>query len=185
MRKQIKPVVVSLMVLALGLSMTACGQGYTSKDNAVRVKNRIQSKSMPYRNNVTDNRVNKFDNRMDTLNYRGNLANPSRIAKQLANRADKVPGVSKATVVIHKNDAIVGIDVDNTGKKAIIEKQVYAALMGQYPEYNIHVTSDGHIHQKIRSLNVSMTNGHPLKTLANDVAIIIRNIGKTVTAPLR
>lgn len=185
MHKQIKPVVVSLMVVVLGLSMSACGQGYTAKENAVRVKNRIESKSMPYRDNITDNRVNTFDNRMDTLDYRGNLANPSRSAKQLANRADKVPGVSKATVVIHKNDAIVGLDVDNTGKKAIIEKQVYAALKGQYPEYNIHVTSEGRIHQKIKSLNVSMTNGHPLKTLANDVAIIIRNIGETVTAPLR
>lgn len=185
MHKQIKPVVVSLMVLALGLSMTACGQGYMAKEKAIRGKNRLESKMMTYRDNVTDNRMNKFDKRMDTMDYRGNLANPSRSAKQLANRADKVPGVNKATVVIHKNDAIVGLDVDNTGKKAIIEKQVYAALKGQYPEYNIHVTSEEKIHQKIRSLNVSMTNGHPLKTLANDVAVIIRNIGGTVTAPLR
>lgn len=233
MKKHLKPVLTSVMVLAIGFSISACGQNHTVNQKSMRVKNdmnRIESKMVPHGTNMTDRRYNNLDNRaygVDPLvnNNNSYSANPysanrtygidgdgmnginslngtnrmngtdgtvhrlgmdhNKSAGQLANRAKQVSGVKKATVVIHNKDAIVGLDVDNIGKKAIIEKQVHAALKGQYPEYNIHVTSDQGMHKKIQTMNTSMTNGHPLKTLANDVTIMIRDIGNAITAPLR
>ena len=177
MKKQLKPVFASFMVLAFGFSLAACGQDHTVKQNTIRVKNdmnRIGERIIPGDNGTAARNINKMD-----------TTNPLKGANQLKNRAELVNGVNKATVVVHKNDAIVGIDVDNPVKKAIIEKQVYAALKGQFPAYNIHVTSDPDMHQKIKSMNVNLTNGHPIKTLANDVALMIRDIGNAISAPVR
>lgn len=162
MLKSFKPVVTSFMVVVLGCSLAACGQNHTVNENAMRAKNnrnRLESKSLP------------------------NGLELSHSAKQLANRADQVTGVNKATVVLHKKEALVGLDVSDMGKRAIIEKQVYAALKGQYPVYNIHVTAERGIHDKIGKLDNGLTNGHPIKTFAHDVADIIRDIGDGVTEP--
>ncbi|WP_141502788.1 YhcN/YlaJ family sporulation lipoprotein [Paenibacillus luteus] len=224
MKKQLKPVITSLMVVAIGFSMSACSQNHTVKQQSMKAKNemhRIESKAVPYGTNMTDRRMNEMDYRTRNSTYNGmdnmtgnnrtynNMNNGTGVdnmmenrmgnstynrmhgmntkqsADQLASRARSVSGVKMATVVVHNNEAIVGLDIDNKGKKAIIEKQVYAALKGQYPAYSIHVTSDHGMHQKIQKMNAGMTGAHPIKTLANDVAIMIRDIGNAVTAPLR
>lgn len=176
MKKHLKPVITSIMVLTLGVSLSACGQSYTTKQNALRTKDHMIDGNLATR----DNRFNS-----NSMNNRANTLNPMQESEGISNRARKVVGVKEATAVVNNNQAVVGIDVDNTGKKAIIEKQVYAALKGQYPQYDIHVTSEQNLHHKIRSLNTNMSTGHPIKTLANDVALIIRDIGETVTMPLR
>ncbi|OBZ09281.1 YhcN/YlaJ family sporulation lipoprotein [Bacillus sp. FJAT-26390] len=219
MKKQFKPVVTSVMVLALGFSLAACSQNSTMKEKSMRVKNdmtRVEDKIIPYgtthngttpygtnRNGIapygvnndgmtrygtTDDGITPYATNHSGLNGTGtrmNSVDPLKAASHLANRAEMVTGVKKATVVVHNHDAIVGLDIDNPGKKAIIEKQVHAALKGQYPAYNIHVTSDQNMHQKIKSMSGNLTSGHPIKTLANDVAIMIRDIGNAITAPLR
>jgi YhcN/YlaJ family sporulation lipoprotein len=180
-KKQFKPIFTSIMVLALGFSIAACGQNGTVKENTMRVKNdlnRVGERIVPNGTKTTDRKINAMNTRMYSID-------PLKGAGQLENRAERVSGVKEATVVVHNKEAIVGLDIDNIGKKAIIEKQVYAALKGQYPAYNIHITSDGNMHQKLKSMNKNVTNGHPIKTLANDVAIMIRDISNAATAPLR
>ncbi|OMF32138.1 hypothetical protein BK133_14925 [Paenibacillus sp. FSL H8-0548] len=207
MKKTIKPVLTSVMVLALGFSLAACSQDHTVKQQTRRVENslnRVETKNVPNGTRMLDNRhygtnrnygtdgtyspnsayaPNGINN--NTMDGRVTGNNSSIGAEQLVDRAEKVSGVKKATVVLHNKDAIVGLDIDNVGKKSIIEKQVYAALKGQYPQYDIHVTSDQGMHQKIRSMNTDMTSGHPIKTLANDINIMIRDIGDALTAPMR
>jgi hypothetical protein len=225
-KKHLKPVITSVMVLAIGFSMSACSQNHTVKQQSMKARNemhRIESKAVPYGTNMTDRRINDMDyrtnnamdnngmynngmynnrtgnstyngsgldntmeNRMGNSTYnRMHGMNTKQSADQLASRARGVSGVKMATVVVHNNEAIVGLDIDNKGKKAIIEKQVYAALKGQYPAYNIHVTSDQAMHQKIQKMNAGMSSNHPIKTLANDITMMIRDIGNAVTAPLR
>lgn len=201
MKQHLKPVLTSVMVLALGFSLSACSQNHTVKQQSMKAKNemhRIESKAVPYGTDMTDRRINEMDyrtnndldntmqNRMGNSTYnRMHGMNTKQSADQLASRARSVSGVKMATVVVHNNEAIVGLDIDNKGKKAIIEKQVYAALKGQYPAYNIHITSDQAMHQKIQKMNAGMSSNHPIKTLANDVTMMIRDIGNAVTAPLR
>nr|WP_243864731.1 YhcN/YlaJ family sporulation lipoprotein [Paenibacillus castaneae] len=130
-------------------------------------------------------KYNRTNNRSNITNNKMNAAGTGQEAKQLVNRAELVSGVKKATVVVNNNDAIVGIDVDNTGKKAIIEKQVHSALKTQYPQYNIHVTSDPNLHERIRSIDGTHSMEHPVKTLGSDVTLLIRDIGNAVTRPFR
>lgn len=134
---------------------------------------------------LRSNKRNTMGNRMDPTDTRAKGTDSLEGADQLANVARQVGGVKEATVVLHEKEAIVGIDVDNMGKKNIIEKQVYNVLKTQYPEFNIHVTSQQDVHQKIKSLNTNLSKGHPIKSLANDIALIVRDIGNTVTAPIR
>lgn len=72
-------------------------------------------------------------------------------ADQLAQIAEQVPGVEQADIAMNTADVLVGIEVDNLGKRHIIEKQVTSALHWQYPEYSYHVTSDETLRSKIKA----------------------------------
>ncbi|MCR2807958.1 YhcN/YlaJ family sporulation lipoprotein [Paenibacillus soyae] len=82
----------------------------------------------------------------------GANAHSARInADQLADIAEQVPGVERADIAMNTDDVLVGIEVDNVGKRRIIEKQVTSALHWQYPEYRYHVTSDEALRDKIKA----------------------------------
>jgi hypothetical protein len=72
-------------------------------------------------------------------------------ADQLARIAEQVPGVERADIAMNTEDVLVGIEVDNLGKRRIIEKQVTSALLWQYPEYSYHVTSAETLRSKIKA----------------------------------
>lgn len=56
----------------------------------------------------------------------------------------------------------------------------------------MHVTSDNNLHMRIRTLNTDtngnnndITPGQPVRDVGRDIADLIRDIGRTVTAPFR
>jgi spore cortex protein len=116
----------------------------------------------------------------------GNMYSNRAAADRMAAIAANVPGVTRATAIVHGNDAVIGIDTTNVTKgRPAIERQVYNAVKAAEPRYNVYVTTDSTLHQRIRTLNDQMRTGHPIRTLAQDVGVIIRDIGRAVTAPFR
>lgn len=155
------------MSAMLVLSMTGCGQ--------------MKTKSVkPYEHNVgsTDHNVLK-----EGAGTSSNKAASDKIAKHVY----AVKGVSKATVLVHNRDAIVGIDVKHGENAKTVENQVRQAVERSEPGYAVHVTSDKQYHARIQSLNSQMKplDGHPVRNFSEDVATLLRDIGQTVSAPFR
>ncbi|MEK3884142.1 YhcN/YlaJ family sporulation lipoprotein [Paenibacillus sp. PL2-23] len=98
-------------------------------------------------------------------------------AEQLAHIAEQVPGVERAAVAMNTTDVLVGIEVDNTGKRRILEKQVMSALHWQYPEYRYHVTSDEMYCGKIKA-TASRKNGIEAQMYNQDIEILSRSIDR-------
>lgn len=108
------------------------------------------------------------------------------VADRIVNIAANVPGVTHATAVVNGKDAVIGLDINNiTKSRAMIERDVANAVKKVEPGCNVHVTADGALHQRIRTLNSQVRSGHPVRTLAQDVGTIITDIGRAVTAPFR
>ncbi|BAU25965.1 YhcN/YlaJ family sporulation lipoprotein [Aneurinibacillus soli] len=108
-------------------------------------------------------------------------------ADRMVHTARKVPGVAHATAVVNGKDAVIGLDITNTAaqNKRAVEYKVANAVKKAEPGYNVHVTTDTQLNQRIRTLNTQVQAGHPIRTLANDVGVIIQDIGRAVTAPFR
>ena len=76
-----------------------------------------------------------------------------------------------------------------------VENNVRQRVQAKEPGYKVHVTSDAKIHTRIHTIyttmNTNMNNnmrnnpGHPVRALGTDMADVIRDIGRTVTAPFR
>ena len=46
------------------------------------------------------------------------------------------------------------------------------------PAYTIHITSNGNLNQRIRTLNDKVKAGQPIRTIGQDFSTIIRDIGR-------
>ncbi|SDF73774.1 Sporulation lipoprotein YhcN/YlaJ (Spore_YhcN_YlaJ) [Fontibacillus panacisegetis] len=107
------------------------------------------------------------------------------VTKKISDEVLKVKGVSKATVLVHDKDVVVGIDVKKGEPATSVEENVRYRVEGSKPGYFVHVTSDKKIHERIKKLNTKMTGKNSVKTLGNDVGVIIQDIGKTIRAPFQ
>jgi len=109
--------------------------------------------------------------------------------QRLMKRIRDVNGVNDATVFVNGNDIIVGIEVDNVGKRDQIEEKVRKALQNdkENKDYTVHVTSERSMHERIRSIHGQMqsTDGHPIRDMANDIGQLLEDMGNAVTRPFR
>lgn len=141
----------------------------------------MKTKSVkPYEHNVGSNDHN-------VLKEGANSSSVKAASDKIAKHVYTVKGVSKATVIVHNRDAIVGIDVKRGENAKAVENQVREAVARSEPGYTVHVTSDKQYHARIRSLQSQMKpiDGHPVRNFSEDVGTLLRDIGHTVTAPFR
>ncbi|GAB7386344.1 hypothetical protein BSNK01_01790 [Bacillaceae bacterium] len=125
----------------------------------------------------------------NNMRLNGNMADVNGLdglAQRMANAADRVKGVKKATVLIRGNDVVIGIDVNNRQNAQAIERQVAQTVNRVQPGFNIHVTSDKRLHQRIQAMREQNNNDNwRPRAWGDDFADLIRDIRRTVTAPIR
>ncbi|WP_052947612.1 YhcN/YlaJ family sporulation lipoprotein [Aneurinibacillus tyrosinisolvens] len=178
MKKTIKRITVASFTALIAGSMAACSPGGVPNTNRAQ-ENQVNgyrtNSAAPHYNSV--HRAGMPDDGSRTYNRSdGNHTVTARITQAAA----KVPGVTHVTAVVDGNNAVVGLDVDNTAvSRPNIEFQVRRAVQAAEPGYNVHVTTDGALHQRIRTLNTQRSNGHSARTQADGVGTLIRNMGRT------
>ncbi|MBB6692353.1 YhcN/YlaJ family sporulation lipoprotein [Cohnella xylanilytica] len=117
---------------------------------------------------------------------------PSAFDKQtsdvISRHVANVKGVRKTTVLVHGREAIIGIDVKGGENRAKVENDVRHSVQTFKPGYRVHVTADKNLHARIQSIHAQSLkplDGHPVRNFAQDVGILIRDIGRTAAAPFR
>jgi YhcN/YlaJ family sporulation lipoprotein len=176
--------------------LSACGYN----NDEARNNNNMYDGTRPI--SYDRNNVNNYDGvRRYATDYNdyNNVATPhragfnQRVAERVADVAEDVPGVSRATAIVYGNDIVVGIDGTNNKDVRALEREVQRIVKSREPGCNVHVTADDDIHTRIQSVYTNMNNyntnqvnpDHPIRDLGTDVTDIIRDIGRTVTAPIR
>jgi len=124
---------------------------------------------------------------MNDRGTNGNGNNDRALEDKLARHATGVKGVDKATVVVYDDDVLVGIDVKPGENSASVARQVKRSLERAEKGYDVHVTTDKKYHSRIMDMHTNMMpmDGHPIRDFSHDVGVLIRDIGRTVTAPFR
>lgn len=193
---------------ALALSITACGTGdYNNRDNVrndrVRTQSTQQGNDGFINGNANNNGFTNQDMLGDGRNMNNNatrngttssgyntMSNGDLMNNQqgrLVERVRSVNGVNDATVFVNGKDIIVGLEVNNVGKRDQVEQKVRKVLEKDNQGYTVHVTSERAIHDRIRSIQGQMQpmDGHPMKDMANDIGELLKDMGRAVTEPLR
>lgn len=76
---------------------------------------------------------------------------------------------------------MVGLDLNNQKQIKHVQNEVHNHIIKEYPNHKIHVTSDPQLHSRIQKLKP--LDGHPIRNTAEDVNILIKDIGRAVTKP--
>jgi len=95
----------------------------------------------------------------------------------------RMNGVQSAEVVMHNNDVLVGIQVDNNGKTKTIEKQTLSSLSWQYPTYNFYVTADEQIRSQLAIIESSAPPHDRSLSLQQDISEIMNTMSQRMAAP--
>jgi hypothetical protein len=106
-------------------------------------------------------------------------------AQRMSQLAANVNGVTRATAIVYGNNAIIGIEGATASNMKMLERSVHEALRRAEPGYSIHVTADKTLTQRVRTLSDRMNGTSPLRAVGQDIAALIRDIGRSVTAPFR
>lgn len=108
--------------------------------------------------------------------------------RQMANRvdtaADKVNGVSDATVVVSGKMIYVGLDLDaNLGlmTSTDVEKAVTNKIKNMEPNYTVYVASDADTVTRIKNVAEGITQGKPLSSFENE----LKNIGNRIKPSMK
>lgn len=169
MIKPWKTIAASMLVLSIGTALAGCADANTVRQNAMQTREdaqRLAAEALPG----------------DSREFNGkkvNMNDDAAKASQLANRAELVNGVKAADVKLYGSDALVGIEVENIGKRGIIEKQVYSALRIQYPVYRLHITSDQTLRDKIKELTGKPSKSGRMKSLSSEMSVLIKAIDQS------
>jgi spore cortex protein len=198
MKKAIKNLAVVSLIAVSASSIAACGQkAAPNKGTTPGARTQSYQYGAPGYNTgmhpygTQPHGVAPYANYGTAPNTGGGITGPrtlsaqTAVAERAANDAKKVPGVARATAVCQGNDIVIGIDTVHTTNRTALERKVAHVVKAAEPRYNVYVTSDKVIHQRIRTVSDQVRTGHPVRTLANDISTIIRDIGRAVTAPFR
>ncbi|QAY65931.1 YhcN/YlaJ family sporulation lipoprotein [Paenibacillus protaetiae] len=198
---------------ALILTTTGCAthKDYTTKSNHQQVRTIDNNGTMGTRsynlNGTRARTLNEYNNSYGTgrtysgsngynhtgSNYGANAYNKD-VSQKIAKHVSSIRGVNKATVVVYNKDVIVGIDTKHGTNATKLKQDVKRAVEHVQPGYKAHVTTDTGLNTRIRSLDSNFTgtgrdiaplDGHPVRNFANDVGVLINDIGRTITAPFR
>ena len=106
-----------------------------------------------------------------------------RIASGVADTAEDLPGVTRATAIIYQNQLIVGIDILDRSNSRMLEQKVYQMVKDKEPQYEVSVSSNMNIHNQIQEVYNNrrgnpnhLTRIPPMADIDLQISRIIRNI---------
>ncbi|GGD75478.1 YhcN/YlaJ family sporulation lipoprotein [Paenibacillus nasutitermitis] len=195
-------------IVVLSVSLAVVSTGCATRTNNNTKANNYRAQSTDNRSLMNESRghmnemnrsINGNQHLMDGTNHSmngthsmNNSAPNSQSAnltasERIAKRVSAINGVDKATVILNNRDAVVGVDLKQGANKAAVEKNIMQAVKRIEPKYAVHITTDKKLHTRIRTLHSQMVplDGHPIRNLSEDIGTLIRDLGNTITAPLR
>ncbi|AMA73841.1 MULTISPECIES: YhcN/YlaJ family sporulation lipoprotein [Aneurinibacillus] len=208
MHKAFKQVIIMSLALMMAGSLAACGprkdgttktQSETYRLNQYRTNGTVMDDNFGIRPYGTQQYSLRPDMAYMYPNARAGQYNiygarphstveqDQKAAERMAQLAANVHGVTRATAIVYDRDAVIGVEGATASNMKMLERSVHEALRRAEPGYTIHVTADKTLTQRIRTLSANMGNKgtNAMRTFGRDITQLIRDIGRSVTAPFR
>ncbi|RIX52974.1 hypothetical protein D3P08_09975 [Paenibacillus nanensis] len=176
---------LSALLLCGGLSLASgCGNGNADNQNNGMEARGVRPNALTPSNHTppggykaTPDDRNQMPGTVQNGTNQGARVNEA----QLAHIAEQVPGVERADVAMNGTDVLVGIELDNSGSRGIVEKRVTSALYWQYGEYRYHVTTDEDLRSKIKSISGRKNGGYNALMFDRDIQSLASQIDQLTT----
>jgi hypothetical protein len=174
----------SLLLTGLSACATTKNQLQTNDNDQGTIANNTDNSNYPNSGNVksVQNPYNQnysaaVDGNRPLAYTEADVRSAIFTAKRLAGIAGKVPGVTRASAVAQGIDVVIGIDGNGTVPAPQLEKQVLKTAQKADRGYNIYVTADPTLHNRIRYMNTSMTNVRSSQ-VTKGISNVIYEIGR-------
>lgn len=148
-------------------------------ENIGQVKNSSHNGMSP--TNVANQYEHPYNHNYDgTYSGSQDITNDIRSAQQVSSRANEaaenIAGVKQAVSVVQGADIVVAIDVNQKGDVKGLEQKVQQVIAKNEKGYNVYVTSDPDIKERVHTLFTNMNN---VKTsfVTKGIGEIIYDIG--------
>lgn len=157
------------------------------------VRDNIYSNDGVVRDNTyLDNGVVRDRTNLDSARITNDVNHLSTRAQAIEKRISALPEINAASVVIHGDTALVGLErtTGTTGTKgtttheitpAIKQKVEAAVKTADKNIKKVSVTSEPTLYTRIRTMSTNISAGHPIANFTRDIEDILRRI----TAPIR
>lgn len=179
------------LVLALVLSLSIVG--CTNDPNDTGMNNRDRLSTQTRINNRWDNKANDNWNR-DNVGMRDDLNNGMTRPKNLNNKMDNsknlakdisnIPEVSKASVVVNDDTALVGVNLrgktQNTMTNTLRRKIEKMVKDKNNDIKNVSITTDPDIYTRINNISTSINNGNPVGDFTDEIGDLFKRMGRGI-----
>lgn len=197
----------SVVGLLLMTALSGCATSGTDQQNGQKTQNAARPNTAATQN-ASPNQMHQNANRGNVNQQQGATYGNQfdrTVADRMVKAAADVPGVAASTAVVYGNDAVIGIQTrfgpNQRQQRQVTEQKVQAAARQIAPQMNIRVTSDDTMYGRIQGLSSTVTQGLTqagqavtsgpntawpnLNNAASDFTVLIRDLGRAVTAPFR
>lgn len=164
-----KRIGLAVVSTAIALSVVGCGR---DMDNSTRELDRhingVRMQSTRNENDFIGQRAARNDTSLNDRDI-------DTEQEDLLHHVRNVNGVKDATLFVNGSDVVVGLDLVSTDQRAEVENKVRRAIEEARADYNIHITSDADMHDRIRQIKGQMIpmDGHPIRNMAEDIRILL------------
>lgn len=150
----------------------------TNSGQVIDVSDRrnMESQENTFDQPYTHNYQGSYSGAQDA-NYSDELRSAQQVAARATEAARTVTGVEKATAVAQGMDIVIAVDtVDRGGNRRAVEEQVRKVVSSHEDGYNVYVSTDADINERILRLFSNMNN---VKTsfVTHGISEIVYQIG--------
>lgn len=165
-RNPAKKIIALLFIPTLvltGLSACTTKNQLQTNENRLETNTTLPAKQMPGKVKSIQNPYNQnynaaVDGKKPLMYTEEDVRSAINTDKRIVAIAQKVPGVTRASAAAQGVDIVVGIDGNGKVPSKELENSVYKKIHSAEHGYNIYVTSNPKLHNKIRYMTTSMNN---------------------------
>ena len=128
-------------------------------------------------NNGLNNNLNNGMTRSNQSNT--NFGNMASRANEVANKIANLPEVSRASVVISNDTALVGCSLRGNTQGTMtnaLRQKIKGIVKDTVDIDNVSVTTDPNMTNRIQTMSNSILQGNPIENFADDIRQLIRDI---------
>ncbi|HET7628333.1 MAG TPA: YhcN/YlaJ family sporulation lipoprotein [Bacillales bacterium] len=109
----------------------------------------------------------------------------SRQAQAIANRVSTLKNVQNTSVIVTRNDVIVGIKTHDHGVTRNMKSNVRRTVQNVVQGKNIHVTTNRKMYNRIQNVNNNLQDGDGMNEVSSDIRGIIDDIANAAKRPFQ
>ncbi|HET7616739.1 MAG TPA: YhcN/YlaJ family sporulation lipoprotein, partial [Bacillales bacterium] len=129
--------------------------------------------------------MNNDRNQYNGPNATGRNVKYARQAQAIANKVSTLKNVENTSVVVTRNDVLVGVKTHDNGVTRNLKSNVRRTVQGVVQGKNIHVATKRRMYNRIQNVSNNLQNGDGMNEVGSDIRGIINDLANAAKRPFQ